>query len=240
MMRFRRYLSRPWQQALGLLLVLLTTLLNGSPAAMAARNAAPTTFSDTQISQIRKVRTQLEIAQSRLGELKGYIEAEDWTYTSNFIHGPLGALRQQAATANRNLLPKDQKEGRQKAKALTQHIESLDLAAKQDNAKAAKREYAQVVDGLEAYLSFIPQFEPEFAAPEPKAAVLQPTAPVQPAPVQPAPIQQAIDSARETVEAVGETVEAAANALVDAVEVQGDRRESLDAARETVGGAVSD
>lgn len=166
MMRFHRYVSRPWHRALGLLLVLLTTFLSCTPAATAARSSRVESFSDAQITQIRKARTQMEIAQSRMGELKDYVDAEDWTYTSNFIRGPLGALRQQAATINRNLPAKAQKLAYQQARALMTDIESLDLAAKQDNARLAARKYGEVVASLAAYLDALPAFEPEVVAPK--------------------------------------------------------------------------
>lgn len=101
----------------------VTWLSWGSPA-LAARPAAPTSLSAAQTAQISKARTQLTTAQSRLDELQRYIASEDWTNTSNFIHGPLGDLRRQAATINRNLLSsKDQQKARSQARELMAHIE---------------------------------------------------------------------------------------------------------------------
>lgn len=232
MMRFHRYVSRPWHRALGLMLVLLTTFLSCTPTAMAARGSRVETFSDTQIAQIRKARTQMEIAQSRMGELKDYVDAEDWTYTSNFIRGPLGALRQQAATINRNLPTKAQKDAYQKARALMTDIENLDLAAKQDNARLAARKYGEVVASLDAYLETVPVFEPDVAdepaaiqpapaaAPSPAKAVPSQATPAskRPAEVVPAeapPIQAALEQAETSLEELGERAEAAVEALGD-------------------------
>lgn len=138
----------------------VTWLSWGSPA-LAARPAAPTSLSAAQTAQISKARTQLTTAQSRLDELQRYIASEDWTNTSNFIHGPLGDLRRQAATINRNLLSsKDQQKARSQARELMAHIERLDMAAKDRNARLATKEYGLAVADLSAYLDLVPAVGP--------------------------------------------------------------------------------
>lgn len=152
---------------LGCMLALSLTWLSwGNNTAMAARTSPADSFSDAQIAQISKARSQMLAAQDRLGELGDYINAQDWTYTANFIHGPLGDLRREAATINRNLSKKDQKGARKESKELMLLVERIDAASKDQNAARAVRNFGKLENSLETYLNLVPNFEPETAPAE--------------------------------------------------------------------------
>ena len=139
----------------GVLCLLLTSnvfLMSNAPA------IAANTYSDVQRSQLEKFKTPLLTAQERMAELGQYVVAEDWTNTRNFIHGPLGELRRYMANVSRNLLPKEQRQSRKQAKELMFHIEQLDGAAQDENARIALREYKETVSELDEFLQLIPQF----------------------------------------------------------------------------------
>lgn len=150
------------RRLLGGLLALSVVWLSLGNGAIAAKapNAA---FSPSQIAEINKARTQITTAQDRLGELGDYIQSENWTFTSNFIHGPLGDLRRQAATINRNLPAKVQKEARQQTQDVMAKIERIDAAAKDRSLSLAAREYPKLAASLASYLALVPEFEPEAA-----------------------------------------------------------------------------
>lgn len=215
MMRlFSNRFSSLGRRFLGVLLALSVAWLSGGNAAIAARTPPAPSFSDSQIAQIRKARSQMTMAQSRLEELGDYINAQDWTYTSNFIHGPLGDLRRQAATINRNLVPaKEQKEAYKQAKALMAVVERIDAAAKDKNASQASKNFVQLEDSLDEYLSLVPNFEPELA-PEPT----------------PAPAKAVSSSLEKLVDTVEEVTEAAAEELEEAVEAVQEGVEAVEAA----------
>ncbi len=140
---------------LGALCLFLTSnllLMTGAPA-MAANS-----YSDLQQSQIEKFEAPLLTAQERMSELGDYVVSEDWTNTRNFIHGPLGELRRYMANISRNLSPKEQRQARKQAKSLMFHIEQLDGAALDGNARVAFKEYQGTVSDLDGFLQLIPQF----------------------------------------------------------------------------------
>ncbi len=157
MMRiFSNRFSNLGRRFLGGLLAISVAWLSWGNAAMAA---PASNFSDSQIAQISKARNQITSAQDRLGELGDYINAQDWTYTGNFIHGPLGDLRREAATINRNLPAKEQKEARKQAKQMMSLVERIDAASKDKNASQASRNFAKLEDSFEGFLSLVPAFE---------------------------------------------------------------------------------
>ncbi len=167
MMRlFSNRFSSLGRRFLGGLLALSVAWLSWGNAAMAARTSSAADFSDSQIAQIRKARNQITAAQERLGELGDYIDANDWTYIGNFIHGPLGDLRREAATINRNLPAKEQKEARKQAKQLMSLVERIDAASKDKSATQTNKDFVKLEDSFEGFLSLVPNFEPEPAAAE--------------------------------------------------------------------------
>ena len=204
MMRlFSNRFSNLGRRFLGGLLALSVAWLGWGSAAIAARTSPADSFSDSQIAQIRKARNQVTAAQERLGELGDYINAQDWTYTGNFIHGPLGDLRREAATINRNLPAKEQKEARKQAKTLMSLVERIDAAARDKNASQAVKNFGQLEESFDSFLSLVPNFDPEpVAASEP---ALRPEA----SELDLSESDGLVEQLENAVEAVEESIEAA-------------------------------
>lgn len=210
MMRlFSNRFSNLGRRFLGGLLALSVAWLSWGNVAIAARTAPAANFSDSQIAQIRKARNQITVAQGRLGELGDYINAQDWTYTANFIHGPLGDLRREAATINRNLPVKEQKAARKQSKELMSLVERIDAASKDKSASQAVRDFGNLENALDDYLSLIPNFEPE-KQPEPATPVTSGLGELLEA------VQDGAEAAADKLEETVETVQEAVEASIDA------------------------
>jgi len=138
---------------LPLILVVLTTLLVscGSPSA-----SVPPTYTPEKLQKITTYRIPVDIAQQRLSELGEFISQEDWIDTETFIHGPLGLIRRDLTYLSNALLPKDQEQALELGKDIFEHLEDIDVAAKNKNYTTAINEYKQVVSDFDAYLQLIP------------------------------------------------------------------------------------
>lgn len=138
-------------------LALVATLLVscGGPKA----TTPPPTYSAETISQLQTVLTPVKTARERMSELSNYIQAQDWTNTKTFIHGPLGQLRQDISYISRNLLPSDQKTAKPISKDLFFHIEQIDAAAKEENYDLAAAQFREALDDFDAFLDLVPNNE---------------------------------------------------------------------------------
>jgi len=99
--------------------------------------------------------------RERMSELERLIQAKDWTNVENFIHGPLGTLRQEISSINRNLLPESQRQGRQIARDLFRDLEEISLAAKERSFAQIAQNYPESLADFDEFLSLLPQAETE-------------------------------------------------------------------------------
>ena len=127
-----------------------------NPAAAKGKAKVPT-YTAAQISEIQGYAGEVAIMRDRMVELQALIQAEDWTFTRNFIHGPLGELRVKMSTVARGLLPDAQKPARQLARQVSEGLNDIDAAAKTRNYKAAIRSYGLVMSGFAEFFRLIPQ-----------------------------------------------------------------------------------
>lgn len=148
----KRIVKRLLRAALCLALCALCWSSVGHPAIAAA------SYTPLQQTQIQKFEASLQAAYDRVPELGSYVVAEDWTNIQNFLHGPLGEVRRYMASINRNRPPKEQRQARDRARALMGHIERLDAAAKDQNIRAVQQEYAGTLEDFERFLDSMPQF----------------------------------------------------------------------------------
>lgn len=141
---------------LPLILVVLTTLLVScsSPSA-----SAPPTYTPEKLQKIQTYRIPVDVAQQRLTELGKFISEEDWIDTETFIHGPLGLIRRDLTYLSNALLPQDQEQALKLGKDIFEHLEDIDVAAKNKNYTTAINQYKQVVSDFDAYLQLIPNQE---------------------------------------------------------------------------------
>lgn len=119
---------------------------------------APPQYTAAQIEQLSGYATSLSAVEDRTrSELSALIEKEDWTYVRNFIHGPLGTIRQTMSLVSQNLLlPAERKAALAQAREVFVHLEAIDKAALNQNATEARSEFKQSLTEFDEFLSLIP------------------------------------------------------------------------------------
>jgi photosystem II protein PsbQ len=149
---------------LAVLLALVTVFMLNVGSVTAAKTKKPQVYTSEQLEQIKTYATDLQAIRDRFPELAALIQKQDWTFTRNFIHGPLGELRIQTLNLTRNLLPDAQPAALSLSKSLFSDLVAIDLAAEKGTYQPAIRNYAKSVKDLDAFLALVP----EAARPEPK------------------------------------------------------------------------
>jgi photosystem II protein PsbQ len=132
-------------------------LLNLGSVAEAKRPAKPLTYTSDQITEIQESAAELSSIRDRLPELADLIQKQDWVFVRNFLHGPLGEIRTKMSLLSQKLLPTDQKQARTIAKAVADNLVAIDQASKDENYKAAIRNYAETIRDLDAFLQLVPR-----------------------------------------------------------------------------------
>jgi photosystem II protein PsbQ len=138
--------------ALALMLLLSIGLV--SPAE--AKGKAATTISPEDMAVIRRQAEGFMEAKGRLPELASLVNARDWTYTRNLIHGPMQEVGREMLYINQRLLPGDQKEANKLADALKTALAELDEAARLQDGSTLTKEYSRVASGFGSYTEVIP------------------------------------------------------------------------------------
>ena len=142
--------------ALVVALVAIVLISFASPAAARGKTKVPT-YTAEQIAEIQSYAGDVAIMRDRMVELQALIQAEDWTFTRNFLHGRLGELRVKMSAVARDLLPEAQASARQIVKQVFEGLNDIDAAAKAKNYKAAIRGYGVVMSGFGEFFKLIPQ-----------------------------------------------------------------------------------
>ncbi|MBP0000226.1 MAG: photosystem II protein PsbQ [Cyanobacteria bacterium SID2] len=119
------------------------------------------TYTPVALEQIEFHTARVSVMRERMSELERLIQAKDWTNVENFIHGPLGTLRQEISSINRNLLPESQRQGRQIARDLFRDLEEISLAAKERSFAQIAQNYPESLADFDEFLSLLPQAETE-------------------------------------------------------------------------------
>lgn len=119
---------------------------------------APPQYTAAQIEQLSGYATSLSAVEDRTrSELSALIEKEDWTYVRNFIHGPLGTIRQTMSLVSQNLLlPEERKAALAQAREVFVHLEAIDKAALNQNVAEARSEFKQSLAEFDEFLGLIP------------------------------------------------------------------------------------
>ena len=138
---------------LSLILVVVTTLLVSCGGGVAK---APPTYTPEKIAQIQQALIPIQKVQARMDELGELVDAQDWVYVDNLIHGPFGNLRASMSYASRQLLPEDEQEAKEIAKEISDDFDKLAAAAKEQNNSLGQRSYGDVLNDLDAFLNMMP------------------------------------------------------------------------------------
>ncbi|NES81837.1 MAG: photosystem II protein PsbQ [Moorea sp. SIO2B7] len=149
-------MRRLFRAILPLLLVAVTTLLVscGEPS-----SKVPLTYTPERIAAIQESAAPVQSVRERMSELQNLIQEKDWVYTDNFIHGPLGFLRQDMRYVSEKLLPSDEKKAKKLSKDFFADIVKIDAAAKNDNYSAAVSAYGEALRDFDAFLNLVPDAE---------------------------------------------------------------------------------
>ena len=121
-----------------------------------AAKSAPTITPD-EMAVIRRNATEFKAAQERLPELAKLVNARDWTFTRNLIHGPMQEVGRGMLYINQRLLPGDRAEANKLATSLKEGLADLDEAARLQDGARMQKAYVEVATGFANYARMIPE-----------------------------------------------------------------------------------
>ena len=121
-----------------------------------AAKGAPTITPD-EMAVIRRNATEFKAAQERLPELAKLVNARDWTFTRNLIHGPMQEVGRDMLYINQRLLPGDRAEANKLATNLKEGLAALDEAARLQDGARLQKAYVEVATGFANYARVIPE-----------------------------------------------------------------------------------
>ena len=138
--------------------LLLALVLSVSVAACSgSRASAPTTLSPEAISAITRQAEGFLAARDRLPDLADLVNNRNWVFTRNLIHGPMQEVSREMLYINKLLLPSEQAEATEKAKALKAALADLDEAARLQDGDALRKSYIKVASGFGLYAQLLPE-----------------------------------------------------------------------------------
>ncbi|MDX2242633.1 MAG: photosystem II protein PsbQ [Leptolyngbyaceae cyanobacterium bins.302] len=146
-----------YRSILAMFLALVTALMLNVGSVEAAKVKKPLTYTSDQLEQLGVYTADLQEMRDRLPELGTLINKKDWTFTRNFIHGPLGELRVQMSNVARTLLPDAQPVAKKLAKEVFDDLVAIDLAAQNQNFQTAIKKYAEALKDFDAFLGLVPE-----------------------------------------------------------------------------------
>lgn len=135
---------------------LSVTLCFSLAACSGDANAGNKSISPEDIAVIERQAIGFKEAQDRLGDLQQLVDDQNWVFTRNLIHGPLGEVGREMSNINVRLLKKDQANANKLAQKLKKALEDLDEGAKDQNANRMQDAYAEVVQSFSNYAEIIP------------------------------------------------------------------------------------
>ena len=121
-----------------------------------AAKSAPTITPD-EMAVIRRNASEFKAAQERLPELAKLVNARDWTFTRNLIHGPMQEVGRDMLYINQRLLPGDRAEANKLATSLKEGLAALDEAARLQDGVRLQKAYVEVATGFANYARVIPE-----------------------------------------------------------------------------------
>jgi photosystem II protein PsbQ len=169
-----------------LALLVLALLLSVSLVACSGdQGRKPPTISPEDMTLIARQTEGFLAAKDRLPELADLVNARDWVFTRNLIHGPMQDLGREMLYINQRLLPADRSEANRRSTRLKTALAELDEAARLQDGDGLRKSYINVATGFSAYAEMIPSeavaMAESFAA-EVKVTNAVPSAPSQKTP----------------------------------------------------------
>ena len=139
---------------MGVFLVAIATLLVSCGSGPKA--VAPPTYSADQLSQIAIYAGRIQTSKDRLPELAGYIREENWANIDNFIHGPLGELRERMNRLAFQLLPADKADALKLSDAISEDLEAMSAAVTAFDSNRTNQAYIRFAKDLSTFLDLVP------------------------------------------------------------------------------------
>lgn len=118
--------------------------------------SAPQTYSADQIAQIAVYAGRIQTSKDRLPELAGYIRDENWANIDNFIHGPLGELRERMNRLAFQLLPNDKADALALSEEISDDLEDMSAAVGAFDSNRTNRAYIRFAKDLSTFLNLVP------------------------------------------------------------------------------------
>ena len=131
-----------------------STLLAGQAA---AARKAPNTISPADMAAITRQAEGFLSARDRLPELAALVNARNWVFTRNLIHGPMQEVSREMLYINQRLLPADRPEATKRANNLKNALAELDEAARLQDGEALRKAYIKVASGFGLYAQVFPE-----------------------------------------------------------------------------------
>jgi photosystem II protein PsbQ len=135
----------------------MTLFIAFASPAEAKTKAKARSYTAEQIETIQAYVGDIGAMRDRLTELSSLIEEENWVFTRNFIHGPLGELRFKMLGIARELYPESAKAARELTRDVFNQLGLIDKAAEAKDGRAAKRAFNDMNSGIEKFLSLVPE-----------------------------------------------------------------------------------
>ncbi len=157
MERFRSLTRSLMRSMMSICLVAIATLLVSCSSG--GKAAVPVTYTDAQLSQISIYAGRIQSSKDRLPELADYIRTKNWVNVDNFIHGPLGNLRESMNRLAFQLLPEDKAALLAAADKISVDLENMSSAVGTYDFNATNNAYAKFASDLSVLLNSVPTAE---------------------------------------------------------------------------------
>jgi photosystem II protein PsbQ len=134
----------------------LGVVLCFSLGACSGESAPPPTISAADLTLIQRQAEGFLSARDELTELASLVNAKDWTYTRNLIHGPFQELGHQMLYINQRLLPANRAEAEKLSSQVKSSLAQLDEAARLQDGERLRKSYIQVASSIGRYAQVLP------------------------------------------------------------------------------------
>ena len=140
-------------------MLVLTVALGASllAAPAQARTKAATAISATDLAAITHQAEGFLAARDRLPELASLVNARNWVFTRNLLHGPMQEVSREMLYINKLLPAAERTEANKLANNLKGALADLDEAARLQDADALRKGYIKVASSFGLYAQVLPQ-----------------------------------------------------------------------------------
>ncbi len=143
--------------ALAMAFVMTLFITFVSPAEAKTKSKKAPSYTAEQVEAMQTYASDIDQMRGRFVELGDLIEAEDWTFVRNFIHGPLGELRFKMFGIARELFPDASKKALGLTRDVFNQLNLIDQAGIAQDYRRAKQAFNTMNSELDQFLELVPQ-----------------------------------------------------------------------------------